>query len=141
MQRVLLATDDGKCAALQSSLKEIGFSADTIDRSLIAIAVAEKEYSIVFIEADLLAYERDLPSQICAIKSSAHRPAVIGVVSRNQDDRKQRCMDAGMEDVIENLIHVDALYETVSLVNRPSRTSSAYSGTIVNDNLILSDII
>ena len=124
--RVLLAVNDAcKCAELHSSLVEIGFVTDIVNHNLLAATIEETVYRIVFLEADKLCeHGHDLESRIFQIKSSAHRPAVIGVVSRNQDERKKICMDAGMQDVIEIPIHLDALYETVSLVNAPHKIIS-----------------
>ena len=137
INRVLLSGDDeNKMTELQSIMKNIGFQAFCVHHSSIADAVEERPYRIVFIEADSLALEV-LSSKIRLVKSNAHQPAIIGFISNYNQDHVARCMDAGMDDVIEIPIQFDALYEAVSLVHRTcskaccnssgSRSSDAFS--------------
>ena len=113
MQCEALVADDDltSCLLLRSIIASSGMSCDVVHTGCDAVnAVANQDYVVAFI--DLIMPEQngdEAAARIHSMKSGRSPPVLVGIISYENADQRNRCLAAGMSEVIAKPICREAV--------------------------------
>jgi CheY-like chemotaxis protein len=116
--RVLIADDDQTtCLIMENIVQSQGLLYDIVHDGAAAVEATRKNsYSLAFVDLVMPLENGDEAS--LRIRSGANtkkNPVIIGMISYENDDQRQQCISAGMDDVIVKPVDRCAVQRFISL--------------------------
>ena len=122
--RVLIADDDpANLKVTRLQVERLGYPVDVVENGAEAVAAASRcDYQIVLMDCQMPTMNGLVATTEIRRRGDGRGPVIVAVTAETGEEWRQRCLLAGMNDVLEKPVRTHVLAE---ILNRYARTRGA----------------